>query len=192
MPGRKALGFGVGAAEPVAAVLARFGMDVTATDAPDDIGEKWLGGGQYAAKAADLRHDGILDDETFSRRVRYERCDMNSITDRFSGYDFVWSSSCLEHLGDLRKGLDFIVNSVERALDVGGIACHTTELNLTSNETTIETGGTVIYRKRDLDELVTRLGDAGRHPRRRDHARPPFVPARLVGRHATVPARPTP
>ncbi len=159
--GRRAVGFGVGAAEPIAAALARFGMTVTATDAPKKVGAKWLEGGQYAATANDLRHEGVVDDETFSRRVRYERADMNDIPNSLRGYDFAWSSSCLEHLGDLRKGLDFVVNSVERTLDIGGIACHTTELNLTSNEETIETGGTVIYRRRDLDGLVMRLRETG-------------------------------
>lgn len=159
--GRRAIGFGVGGAEPIAAALARYGMTVTATDAPDEIGTKWLEGGQYAATADDLRHEGILDDETFARNVHYERCDMNDIPGGLSGFDFAWSSSCLEHLGDQQKGLDFVVNTVECTLEIGGVACHTTELNVSSNEETIESGDTVIYRRRDLDHLLVRLRQAG-------------------------------
>jgi hypothetical protein len=159
--GRQAIGFGVGATEPIAAALARFGMTVTATDAPVRIGAKWEDSGQYAATADDMRHEGIVDHVTFSQRVRYERCDMRNIPARLSGYDFAWSSSSLEHLGTLRKGIDFVVNSVDRALKVGGVACHTTELNLTSNDETIEAGDTVIFRRRDVDELLARLREAG-------------------------------
>jgi hypothetical protein len=43
----------------------------------------------------------------------------------------------------------------------GGLAVHTTEFNVGSNELTHEEGGTVIYRRRDIDELVMRLSNAG-------------------------------
>ena len=38
---------------------------------------------------------------------------------------------------------------------------HTTEYNVSSNEHTLETGGTVLFRRRDVDELERRLRDAG-------------------------------
>jgi hypothetical protein len=50
---------------------------------------------------------------------------------------------------------------VEKTLKIGGVACHTSELNLTSNEETIETGGTVLFRRRDIERLITRLEKRG-------------------------------
>lgn len=57
--------------------------------------------------------------------------------------------------------MQFVVNAVEKTLKVGGVAVHTTEFNLSSNEDTVETGDTVIYRHRDLTELIKRLEDRG-------------------------------
>jgi hypothetical protein len=162
-PGASAVGFGVGAAEPVAAVLAKHGVSVTATDAPEEIGvgQGWSSGSEYASGVEALAYEGVVDRETFLRQVRYDVCDMNDIPERLTGYDFAWSSCCFEHLGDLEKGLRFVESSVERTLKVGGIACHTTEFNLSSNEQTVESGATVIYRKRDLDALISRLRERG-------------------------------
>ena len=48
-----------------------------------------------------------------------------------------------------------------RCLRPGGVAVHTTEYNVSSNEDTLETGGTVLFRRRDVDDLERRLRDAG-------------------------------
>ncbi len=86
---------------------------------------------------------------------------MRAIPAELSGFDFNWSSSCFEHLGTLDAGIDFVIAAVENTLRSGGIAVHTTEYNLTSNEHTVTEGPTVIYRRRDIDELVRRLRDRG-------------------------------
>jgi hypothetical protein len=41
------------------------------------------------------------------------------------------------------------------------VAVHTTEFNLSSNDETILSGGTVIFRLRDVEEIVDRLRTAG-------------------------------
>jgi hypothetical protein len=64
-------------------------------------------------------------------------------------------------LGSLQAGMDFVINSVEKTLKIGGIACHTTEFNLSSNDATIESGPTVVYRKRDMEALVQELRARG-------------------------------
>jgi hypothetical protein len=86
---------------------------------------------------------------------------MNKIPNHLTDYDFCWSSCSFEHLGTLQHGLDFVVNSVERSLKVGGVACHTTEFNLSSDDQTIETGVSVVYRKRDLEGLSRILQERG-------------------------------
>lgn len=130
-----------------------------ATDAPAEIGvgSGWAVGGAFADGVKELRHEGIIDLEHLAKRASFRVCDMNAIPDDLNGFDFCWSSCCLEHLGTLRKGIDFIINSVEKTLKVGGTACHTTEFNLSSNEATVAEGSTVLYRRRDIDQLVGEL-----------------------------------
>jgi len=82
---------------------------------------------------------------------------MNAIPDRYQGFDFCWSSCSLEHLGSIKAGLDFIKASVN-ALRVGGIAVHTTEYNVSSNDATIDNDPTlVLFRRRDIEQLVDEL-----------------------------------
>ena len=70
--------------------------------------------------------------------------------------DFIWSSCAMEHLGTLEKGLAFVENAMN-ILKVGGVACHTTEFNVSSINSTIESGINVIYRESDLRQLDCRL-----------------------------------
>ena len=46
-------------------------------------------------------------------------------------------------------------------LKPGGIALHTTELNLTSNEDTVDFEPTVLFRVKDIQALTKRLIDQG-------------------------------
>jgi hypothetical protein len=71
-------------------------------------------------------------------------------------YDFLWSACAFEHLGSLDAGLDFVANAM-RFLRHGGIAVHTTEFNLSSNDKTVTSGDNVVYRRRDIEELGLRL-----------------------------------
>jgi hypothetical protein len=160
--GKRALGFGVGT-ERMPALFAKGGMQVTATDAPQSIdnAQGWSATGQYSNAIDSIPYQGIIDKETFLERVRFQECDMNNIGDDVGGYDFCWSSCAFEHLGSLRLGIDFVINSVEKTLKIGGVACHTTEFNLSSNDATIESGDTVLYRRRDLDVLIAELRDRG-------------------------------
>ncbi len=158
-PGKKGLGFGVGL-EQLASLFAGLGVQVTATDAPGD--EKgWREADEYAGERDQLFYPTIVSREAFDRNVAFEFVDMNDIPAHLAGFDFCWSSCCLEHLGNLQHGIDFFINSVEKTLKVGGVACHTTELNLTSDEHTIESGRTVIYRKQDLQRLCRTLEERG-------------------------------
>jgi len=161
-PGKRGIGFGVGL-EPLPSAFALLGANILGTDAPDEIRERggWTDSKEHAATLGQMRFPWI-DEALFYERVQYQPADMNDIDPALSDYDFTWSSCCLEHLGNLQKGLDFIVNSVETCLKVGGVACHTTELNLSSNVDTVEESvETVLYRKKDLDGLVQVLRDRG-------------------------------
>ena len=115
---------------------------------------EWAGGLEH------LNTHGLCPDELFVRRVRFRPVDMNAIPDDLRGFDFTWSSCALEHLGTLGAGADFVVASLE-CLKPGGVAVHTTEYLVGSNDETVEAGGTVFYRRRDIEALVDRLRRAG-------------------------------
>jgi 2-polyprenyl-3-methyl-5-hydroxy-6-metoxy-1,4-benzoquinol methylase len=157
-PGKRALGFGCGR-ERIPALLAARGTEVLATDAPEEetFNQGWATTRQHAAAVSDLFRADIVDRDTFDRLVAFRAVDMNAIpADLADRFDCCWSSCSLEHLGSLRHGLDFIEASLA-TLRPGGIAVHTTEFNLTSNQETIETPALSIYRRRDIESLLARL-----------------------------------
>lgn len=155
----RGLCFGVGQ-EQLPAVFAAAGCVITATDAPSSIGEAWSGSREYSGQSRDLNFHGIISEEDFIEKVEFRICDMNAIDASLTGYDFCWSACCLEHRGNLRKGLDFIKKSID-TLNPGGVACHTTELNLSSNTDTVSEGATVLYRLQDLMAFEQEMRDLG-------------------------------
>ena len=161
-PGKRGLVFGVGT-EPLPSYFSSLGAQIVATDAPPEVGESggWLATNQFVSSVERLWRECSIDRETFMQRVSYETCDMTNIPDHLSGFDFCWSSCCFEHLGSLDAGMEFVVNSVEKTLRPGGVAVHTTEFNLSSNDETVTEGATVLYRKCDIEGLIQRLRDRG-------------------------------
>lgn len=162
-PGAKALGFGVGS-EPLSAFFASEGCLVTATDMAADDAEKmgWTLTNEHAVGKAALRKPEVCPDALFDANVVFRTCDMNAIPDDLTDFDFCWSACALEHLGSIEKGLAFIERSIQ-CLKPGGWAVHTTEYNYGSNIETIDDQDTVLFRRRDLEELVQRLTDKGHH-----------------------------
>lgn len=161
--GMRGLGFGVGT-EPLGSLFASYGAQVTGTDMSFEsaIETGWAAGEQHAAGKEAMRHPLICDKDVFDRNVRFETFDMTKTPGDFRDFDFCWSSCALEHLGSIEAGLSFIERSIE-TLKPGGVAVHTTEYNLISNEETVETGHTVLFRRRDFEALIARLERAGHH-----------------------------
>ncbi len=156
-PGSRGLCFGSGT-EPLPALFASIGCEIVATDAPPEITDGlWHEKGEHADGAGQLFKADIIERSVFDSQVSFEYADMNNIPEHLTGFDFCWSACALEHLGSLRKGIDFIINSIEKTLKPGGIACHTTEFNLSSDDKTIEREGISLYRHRDLLALVSEL-----------------------------------
>ena len=160
-PGSRGLGFGVGI-EPMSSVFAAAGCDVVATDLPEDDARAtvWNETDQLGSDLERIYSPGLCDRDTFFERVRYRPVDMNAIPADLTGFDFCWSSCAYEHLGSIKAGLDFIENTL-KTLKPGGISVHTTELNLSSNENTLDHGSTVLFRRRDFEMLVKRLAEQG-------------------------------
>ena len=162
--GKKGVVFGAGT-ECLPDLFASYGCHILATDLSfDDASEKgWVDSAQNAAGVLSKFNQYHFCDETeFYERVSYRDVDMNDIPKDIEGYDFCWSACALEHLGSLQKGLEFIKNSL-KTLKSGGIAVHTTEYNLTSNDQTIDGEGLVLYRKKDIESLIRELEEAGNY-----------------------------
>lgn len=159
--GKRGLGFAVGT-EPLSSLFAKMGCFIVASDIGEDIArsEGWVDTNQHAAGLSHLNQRSLCPTEDFAARVTFREVDMRAVPADLQGFDFLWSSCALEHLGSLRLGMDYVVSAMACLRD-GGVAVHTTELNCDSDDETIETGGSVVYRKRDLKELADRLSDLG-------------------------------
>jgi len=163
-PGSKGLCFAAGQ-EPLPALFASLGCKITATDLDinTDIAKGWAGSGQNTENdIKNLNKDGICPDDLFEKNVQFRCADMNNISDDLNDFDFNWSCCAFEHLGDIKQGLDFLVNNL-KTLRSGGIAVHTSEFNLTSDEDTLESEGLSIFRKRDYMEIADKLQRMGHY-----------------------------
>ncbi|MCR6736415.1 MAG: class I SAM-dependent methyltransferase [Afipia sp.] len=160
--GCRGIGFGVGQ-EPLPAAFAALGASVVATDMSPDAATAagWIETNQHASQLSQLNSRQLCPDDEFNRKVSFEVCDMNAITSHLADFDFCWSSCSLEHLGSIKAGLDFIKASL-KTLKVGGVAVHTTEYNVSSDEATIDNNPTlVLFRRRDIQGLVEELRTDG-------------------------------
>jgi hypothetical protein len=153
--GISGLGFGVGT-EPLPAVFASNGCSILATDQDLDQArmQGWTNSLQHSTNVAMLKYKDITTLETLEKKVEFKALDMLKIPKELNNsFDFVWSCCALEHLGSIKNGLDFILNSLD-CLKVGGVAVHTTEFNLSSNKQTLYSGDTVLFRKKDIQYLI--------------------------------------
>jgi hypothetical protein len=160
-PGRTGLGFAVGA-EKLPAFFASRGCRITATDLPsdDERNKPWAQTGQWVGNLEALNESGLCPETTFRDNVAYRPVDMNHIPDDLGGYDFTWSTCSFEHCGNLDLGLRFLERQMD-CLKPGGIAVHTTEFNLSSNDVTVSEGPYVLYRLRDVEAVCQRLVEQG-------------------------------
>lgn len=155
--GCRGLGFGVGK-EPLVSLFAGMGCEVVASDIDEEHARQagWTATNQHSTDLSHLNRRGLCDPDLFQRRARFRHVDMNAIPADLRGFDFVWSSCSLEHLGSISHGERFILESI-RCLRPGGVAVHTTEYNLSSNRTTLDNLGTVLFRRRDLERIARQL-----------------------------------
>ena len=152
--GKKGLGFAVGT-ERLPSYFASMGVEVTASDlAADKIDSQgWIATNQNAGgNLSKLHYSDLCSINDFMDNVRYRDIDMNHMPEDERGYDFCWSICAIEHVGSLQLSLEFMKNMLT-VLRPGGWAVHTTEFNLSSNDTTVYEGGTVLWRRRDVEYL---------------------------------------
>lgn len=183
-PGRSGLGFAVGQ-EPLPSFMASRGVRVLATDLDvDSVDPAWVKTSQHAGNLDALYHERLVDRSTFDRLITFASADMNDLASMRGQYDFLWSSCAFEHLGTIEHGLAFVENAMH-LLKPGGLAIHTTEYNIVSNDDTVAEGSNCLFRRRDFEALDGRLRkidcgleaidyDAGTHPFDLLYDRPPY------------------
>lgn len=152
--GRSGIGFGCGE-EPLPSYFAGKGVRITVTDLEpaEVVGRGWAETGQHTSGLESAFKSELLSRDVFDRHVSLRYVDMNSIpSDLYGQFDFCWSVCALEHLGSIRNGLDFIMNSLH-VLKPGGVAVHTTEFNYTEDDVTIDNWPTVLFLRKHFLEL---------------------------------------
>ncbi|MGL4758891.1 MAG: SAM-dependent methyltransferase [Patescibacteria group bacterium] len=159
--GKKGLGFGVGK-EPIPSVLAKRDCKILASDLHFEKAKDkgWAKTNQHSRNIEDLNIRNICNREKFITNVDFREVNMNSIDKDLIDFDFTWSSCAFEHLGSIEKGLNFVKNSLN-TLKPGGIAVHTTEFNVSSNDVTRDNAGTVLFRRKDIEKLAQDCTDQG-------------------------------
>ncbi|WP_232063768.1 cyclopropane-fatty-acyl-phospholipid synthase family protein [Undibacterium sp. YM2] len=160
--GQLGLGFAVGT-EPLTAIFAAHGASIIATDlfTEEAQAKGWVDSTQHANGFEAINQRNLCDEKELRRLVEFKFADMNNISEELHGkFDFLWSSCAFEHLGSIEHGKQFVYNAMH-CLKPGGIAVHTTEFNMSSNDDTVDTGATVLFRKRDIEEIITTLQSQG-------------------------------
>ncbi|MEI9999689.1 MAG: hypothetical protein WDO13_11240 [Verrucomicrobiota bacterium] len=157
--GKRGLGFAVGT-EELPSYFAARGVKVHATDAPAHLSLGWADTNQHAATLESVFRPKLISRELFDRNVSFEPVDMNRIPDSLRDFDFCWSICALEHLGSLRHGADFVLNSL-KTLRSGGYAIHTMEYNVSSNDRTLDHASTVVFRRQDLERIAEQAARLG-------------------------------
>ena len=159
--GSRGLGFGCGK-ECLPALFAKYGATILATDLAADRPEAkaWSATNQHTSSVAALRKINICSDEKLLQNIDFRPVDMNNIDrDLDSSFDFCWSICALEHLGSIKKGFNFIENSL-RTLRPGGVAVHTMEF-------TFDTGPerdnhpSVLFTQAKISEFTEKLRRQG-------------------------------
>jgi SAM-dependent methyltransferase len=161
VPGARGLGFGCGE-EPMPSYFAARGIAVTVTDLAADQAQSagWAATSQLASSTDQAFRAYLVDRGTFDRLVEFRNVDMNAIPADLTGYDFCWSICALEHLGSIERGLAFIEKAMA-TLRPGGLAIHTTELDIDPAGPTMDNWPTVLFKREHFVALADRLTAAG-------------------------------
>ncbi len=160
--GKTGIGFAVGQ-EPLSAYFALRGCTILASDLAPDMDEKglWSDTNQNAmGDLSQINRFGICPPELFEARVSYRDIDMNDIPEDVGTFDFCWSTCAIEHIGSLGHSIRFLKNML-KVLKPGGVAVHTTEINLSSRISTIERGDSAIFKDSDIQEVYEWMTEHG-------------------------------
>jgi hypothetical protein len=154
------IGFGVGK-EPMPAFFASRGAKICATDFFENKNTNWASTSQMSSNLQDLNDRGICDPDTFEKLVSLSSANMNYLENTdLPAADFIWSTCALGHIGGYQNGLNFIQNSLS-LLKPGGIAVHTTELDIGAEKKVLESVDLNLYKQADLELTLAKIQQSG-------------------------------
>jgi SAM-dependent methyltransferase len=184
--GKSGIGFAVGT-EMLPSVFASRGVSILASDLElSQSNEAWTETDQHAGSIEALFKPDYVDRSSFDRLVKFQPVDMNDLSALPSAaFDFAWSSCAFEHIGNVDDGLNFVVNAM-RLLKPGGVAVHTTEFDVSSNDVSCSIPHASVYRRQDIERLDYMLRpiqcgleyidyNPGHHANDLNYDRPPFM-----------------
>ncbi|HEX4217495.1 MAG TPA: hypothetical protein VHZ02_03950 [Acidimicrobiales bacterium] len=152
-------GLGIGGPEPLASLFAGLGCTLVVADSgsqPPGDASSFETGDEPTVRPPGAVDQRFCPAELLHERVQYREIDLGAEPDDLHDFDFTWSSHVVDHLGSLAAGMDFVAAQMHR-LKPGGLAVHATELNLSSDTDTVAEGASVLFRRRDVEDLVRRL-----------------------------------
>lgn len=156
--GNFGLGFACGK-ELLPSYFASKGCKITASDQSLENAGNWSLTNQHSNSVEDLFYESYVNRADFEKNVCFKNVDMNCIPEElFDSFDFCWSICAMEHIGGLKKGVEFVKKSL-KCLKVGGVAIHTTEFNLSSNDKTFNLKNNCAFRHKDIINMLKSLGD---------------------------------
>lgn len=170
-PGSRGIAFGCGN-DPLVSLFASFGCQIIASDfqSNDVVGQGWAS--HHKSNLETLWYPAICSKELYDANVSFREIDMANLPNDLGEFDFIWSTCALEHIAPhpLVLGPKFIINSFNLLLE-NGLAVHTTEFNVSSNDATIEAyfergdgsveGATALFRRKDILSLLQYFDDKG-------------------------------
>lgn len=108
--GSGGLGFAVGQ-EPLTALFSSRGCKIVATNLDHESAGKdgWVKGNRHAAGVEQLNGRKNCPPEVMRQNTSFRWVDMRAIPKDLLGYDFLWSSCAMEHLGSLRAEVEFVL-----------------------------------------------------------------------------------
>ncbi len=160
--GRLGLGLGCGK-EPLPSYLAAQGCNIVAGDKPAEkqIPSSWQQIGTYTESLESLFWERLLSKSEFEKRVQLQYVDMNDLpSDIYGQFDFCWSVCAVEHLGSIKAGLDFLLNSI-KALKPGGVSVHTLEFNYLNIPKDFETPSLCFFKAEHMESLSEEIKTLG-------------------------------
>lgn len=162
LQGKQGIGFGVGT-EPLTSLFAKWGGSILATDQPHGQGSvNWQAFTQHATSLEAIHRRDVIDSESFSSLVKFQHIDMNNLPTGLGTFDLMWSSCVIEHIGGFANAKEFLTKSYH-LLNPGGLAIHTTEIELTKKPQMMVYGHDCVFRTDELIDMEHALRSLGAH-----------------------------
>jgi hypothetical protein len=160
-PGKRAIGFAVGR-NRITALLASRGVEVLATDRAEPmVATAHTLQDHLRHRLLGLLHPDVVHLEEFERLTAFQEIDPAEVPTSLHGqFDACWSLAAVPTAGSLDKALAFLRGSLD-VLRPGGVSVHVFDLNIGSNEATVNSERLVALRRIDLERLALALQQEG-------------------------------